>query len=209
MSNRAKITYALVFGLCALTCQAWGLEPVDHKPIADLAAALKSNGQVRIAQGLKDVITKDANTGELFTARSILMLTENKAADEWTVSVIHDKVFGSTLIIGNNLRRVQNGETAALPTFDRQKAAAILPNLEGWGPAYYPDEMKRYAGIGFQRLFTGQFVMTTNKLFGQAMNPAFVDIMYNPNDGGFAVLVVDQYGACAKIAFGSAFSEKN
>jgi len=209
MSNGRKLTYPLIFGLLTLGWQAWGVEPIDHQPLDELIAALKSDGHERIAQGVKSVISKDATTGELFTARAPLMLTLNKQTGAWTISVFHDKVSGSTLLIGNSLRRVGPGDGLTLPTFDRQKANAAISKLNGLGPAYYPDEIRRYANDGFQRAFSGQIDITTHPAFRQAMNPVFADVIVRRSDGEFVVLVVDEYGACAKIAFGGTFSEKS
>lgn len=208
MSTGKKFSYPLLFGLLAFTWQSWGLEPLDHRPIGELAAALKSSGQERIAQGVQGVLAKDAKTGELFTARSLLMLTTNKQTGDWTISVVHDKILGSTALIGKNLQRVSGNEIPRLPTFNRQDAEKIIARFEGWGPAYYPDEMERYAKEGFQRVFTGQFSVTTEPEFRTVMSPVFIDVIIRPSDAGFAVLVVDKSGACAKIAAGGQFSEK-
>ncbi len=207
--NGAKLSYALVFGILALACRAWALDPVDHQPSADLVAALKKAGQVRIAQGLAVILAKDAHTGELFTTRWPTMLTTNAQTGEWTVSVLNDKIVGSTLLIGTNLKRVSGGDVPALATFDRQKASDAIAKLKDAGGAYYPDEVTRIQGMGYYRLFTGTFGVTTDPFFKQMKAPAFVDVMINPQDNaGFVILVVDQNGACAKIVSGNTFAEK-
>jgi hypothetical protein len=96
-----------------------------------------------------------------------------------------------------------------LPTFDAVKAAQLQPGLKGYGPSYYPDEVKRVMNaFGFQRAFTGHVVATTQSQFAQAMTPRFADVLVVPKTGEFMVLVVDQYGTCGEIAFGGTFSDK-
>jgi hypothetical protein len=210
MSTGKNLIYPLLFALAGCTHRAQAIEPVRHVPIAELSNTLKGNGQERIAQGVEDVLAKDTTTGKPFTARSPLLLTANSQTGEWTVSVVNDKVYGSILLTGTDLQRISSDQMSNLSTFDRQKAAQVIARLYGWGPAYYSDEIKRYQSEGFHRAFTGRFSATSEPIFEKAMQPAFVDVLVSPqNDAGFAVLVVDQSGACAKIAFGSLFSEKH
>ena len=104
--------------------------------------------------------------------------------------------------------RLSRVRASASDTFDRQRAGEIISRIEGWGAAYYPDQMELYARKGIHRLYTGEFSATTVPIFARTMSPVFVDIVVNSNDNGFAVLVVDQYGACAQAAIGFTFSEK-
>jgi hypothetical protein len=206
--NAGKLTYALVLGFIALMPMAWAIDPIDHQPIADLAAALKNAGQVRIAQGIADVISRDTETGKVFDAKTPLMLTTESKTGAWTISVLHDKVVGSTLLIGSNLQQLQSQDAASLPTFDRSKAQQALAGLTGYDPAYYPDEVKRLVtSFGFRRIFTGQITLTTEPHFKAAMTPVFADILVIPATEEFIVLVTDQYGACGEIAFGNTFSK--
>lgn len=205
--NGGKISYTLVLGLLALTGQAWAINLIDHKPIPELIAALKAGGHERIAQGSQDIVARDTSNGELFTARSPLMLTTNKQTGEWTISVFNNKEVGSVLMIGMNLQRV-SGEAPSLPTFDRQKAAQIMLRFDGWGPCYYPDEISRLTKEGFRRMFTGIIATIAEPLFREAMRPAFFDVVFREKDACFSIFVVDPSGACAKLAIGGAFSDK-
>lgn len=205
--NAGKLTYALVLGFFALMPSAWAIDPIDHQPIADLAAALKNAGQVRIAQGLANVPSRDIDTGKIFLAKAPLMLTTDSKTGAWTISVLHDKLVGSTLLIGDNLQRLDSADPAMLQTFDRSKAEQIMPRLKGFAPTYYPDEVKRIVTqFGFRRLFTGQVTATTESVFRDAMQPAIADVLVIPSTGEFMVLVSDQYGACGEIIFGGTFS---
>lgn len=206
--NARTLTYALILGFIATAPLARAIDPIDHQPIPDLVAALKNNGQARIAQGSEDIIAKDTQTGELFTTRSILILTRNNETNEWTISVIHDKVFGSTMLIGANLKKVSEGNAINLPTFDRVKAVAAAPMLKGWNATYYPEEVQRLKKLGLSRLFTGQINVTVEQGLKGAMTPAFADILLAPNSD-FVVLVADQYGTCVTFAGGTLFSEKH
>ena len=195
----------------ALPAALMAIEPIDHRPTAELVAAIKAAGQERIAQGLQGILAKDGKTGELFTARSPLMVTTNKTTAEWTVSVINDKVVGTTLLIGTGLQRTTPDEIPALPTFDRTKAEPVIAALKakGYGASYYPDERQRLAkDYGHDRIFTGQVTLTTDREINGAMKPVFADVLVMRGNGEFCVLVVDQSGACATIAFGGTFSEK-
>jgi hypothetical protein len=203
-----KRSYTLVFSLLALVDTGWAIDLIDHKPIPELVAALKAAGHERIAQGSQDIVAKDTSTGEIFTARAPLMLTTNKQTGEWTISVFNTKETGSVLLIGTRLQHLTFGAVSALPTFDRQKAGQVISKFDGWGPGYYPDEIARYSTLGFHRIFTGQITAIAEPLFRNAMKPVFFDVIFCEKDAGFSVLVVDQSGACAKLAFGSAFSDK-
>ncbi len=145
MKTRGILTYALSFWLLALACQA-APEPVDHKPISDLAATFKNIGQVRIAQGMQDTFAKDTETDALSAGQALLMLTSNKQTGEWTITVLHDKQVGSTLLTGTGLRQLSTAD-AALPAFDRGQAEAII-HQKGSGRVYYADEIQRLATAG-------------------------------------------------------------
>ena len=75
----------MAIGLSALPWQARGLEPVDHRPIAELRYALSKQraGAHRAGHAVAKTCASTQQTGE------------------WTVSVVHDKADGSTL--GKNL----------------------------------------------------------------------------------------------------------
>ena len=153
MTTGRKLSYALAFGFLILVNPARALDLLDHQPIATLAAALKSSGQVRIAQGMQDILASDTN-GQLVPAASLLFLTTEKDTAKWTISVLHDKIVGSTLLIGNSLQKISTTEVPSLPTFNRQKA--------GLAAAYYPDEVQRLGKDGFKRLFTGRVTFMLN-----------------------------------------------
>ena len=109
MTTGRKLNYALILGLLVLVGPAWAVDLIDHKPIAELVTALKNGGQERVAQGVQVVLAKDAHTGELFTTRALLFVTVNQRTGEWTVSIVHDKVVGSTVVIARNFQRVTGG----------------------------------------------------------------------------------------------------
>ena len=125
--NAGKLTYALVLGFIGLMPMAWAIDPIDHQPIANLAAALKNAGQVRIAQGIADVLSRDTETGTAFIAKVPLMLTTDSKTGAWTVSVLNDKIVGSTLLIGESLQRPASTNVVALPTFDRSRENRSCP----------------------------------------------------------------------------------
>lgn len=106
MSGTGKRIYPLLFGLLAFAWQAWGLEPIDHRPIPELAAALKNSGYERIAQGYQLVVAPGAEIGDWTTEKVLFILSTNKQTGEWAISVVHDNSVGSTLLIGKNLQRV-------------------------------------------------------------------------------------------------------
>ncbi len=136
--------------------QSLGVEPIDHRPIPELAQELKESGHQRIAQGLQKIIVKDSESGELHTAVSPLMLTVNKQSGEWTISVFNDQHVGSTLLIGNGWQRALSNTVLRLPSFDRTKSQETISKLEGIPATYYPDEIQRLVGeSGYQRMFTG------------------------------------------------------
>jgi hypothetical protein len=165
--NAAKITYALAFGLYALAMPGWGLDPVDHQPVATLAAALKTGGQVRIAQGLAQPAMQEAKTGQV-SPQLMLMLSNNKQTGQWAISVIQDKAIGSTILTGDGLQQISRENPAAAPAFDRQKANFILARRKGLKPDYYPDEIQRLTASGYQRLFTGKVKFTMNSALATA-----------------------------------------
>lgn len=205
--NGKLLTYALLLGGLALARPAPGLDLIDHKPHAELIAALKASGHVRIAQGSQGIVARDTSNGELFTTRSPLMLTTNKQTGEWTVSVFNNKEVGSVRMLGTKLQRV-SGEPVMLPTFDRRKAVPIMAKFDGYGPCYYPDEAARLSREGFRRIFTGTIATIAEPIFRDAMQPVFFEIVVRDSDAWFAVFVVDSTGACAKLAMGDAFSDK-
>jgi len=169
MMNAGKLTYALVLSLLALDGQAWALDPVDHQPIADLRTALKSSGQVRIAQGGQNILARDDNTGELVPATSLLMLTTNKGTGDWTISILHTKIIGSTALIGTGLQQISSDAPQSLPTFDRNKAAGIVAAMNARGTGYYPDEVQRLAKeSGCKRLYSGSITFTLNSALSVA-----------------------------------------
>jgi hypothetical protein len=168
MTNGRKFRYALILGMFAATGSAWALDPVDHQPIAALVATLKGSGQVRIAQGMQDILASDSN-GQLAPAASPLMLTTDTNTGAWTISVLDSKIVGSTVLIGTNLEKVSSDAMPALPTFDRAKAQEITTAMNARGTGYYPDEIERLTKeAGCKRLFTGNVIFVLNSALAMA-----------------------------------------
>ncbi len=161
--NAIKQSFALAFVIFALTgCRAGALDPVDHRPIQDFVNALKSSGQVRIAQGSQDIVATDPGTGQVFAAKSPLMVTTKKETNDWTVSVFHTKIVGSTLLIGTDLQKPTSAEGAALPTFDRKAAEEMIAKMKTNGCGYYPDVVQQLAKSGYKRIFNGKVTFMLN-----------------------------------------------
>ena len=123
--------------------------------------------------------------------------------------MLHDKIVGSTLLIGDNLQRPTPDDIPALPTFDRSRAELATHVIKGFDPTFYPDEIKRLGQLGFVRMYTGQVTLTTEPHFKSGLQHCFADIVVIPKTGEFMVLVTDQQGVCLKFSFGHSFSEKS
>lgn len=201
------MTYALVFALSLAGCKARAsaIEPIDHKPVATLAAALKAAGHKRIAQGMDIIVAKDKGSGELFSARSPIFVTTKTGTDEWTLSVAHDKEVGSILLTGIGFQRLQDAKPGTLPSFEKAKAQPVIAKL-GARATYYPDEIARVAAMGYKRLFTGKVSTVGVPDLKSAMKPAFFDLL-TKDDGSFVALLIDETGACKNMAAGEEFGE--
>lgn len=212
MTTPRHTLYPLIFCLMGLLLDAHGIESVARQPIADLSAAIRQAGHERIAQGVQDVIAKDSKTGKVFNAKAPLMLTTNRSTGEWTISVLHDKVVGSTLLIGTGLKRPADGEVLRLKSFNRKAAERVMAACKGRNdPAYYPDEIARLQSeFGYKRVFTGKVSATTHPFFSEIKEADyFCDVLVKPGVGHFKILITDQSGACFKIAFGRGFEVKS
>jgi hypothetical protein len=123
-------------------------------------------------------LAKDDATGQLVPVVSPLMLTTNKDTQEWTISVLNDKIVGSTALIGTAIQQVSSDQPQALPTFDRTKAKEVLAKVNARGSGYYPDEVQRLAkNSGCKRLFTGNvtFVLTSALAMAATYNQYEID----------------------------------
>ena len=210
MTAPKKAIYPLIFSILALSGSVFGVEALYKQTIAKLSAELKKGGQKRIAQGIQSVVAKDPDTGEVFNAKAPLMLTTNKETGAWTISVLHDKIVGSTLLIGNELRRPQKGEIPHLKSFNRKVAEAVIPTLKSYDPAFYPDEIARLIRkYSYRRVFTGKIKLTTHDKLKTLSKLVFADILVEPKHKDFIVLIVDKNGICFKITFGGHFAEKS
>ncbi len=208
MMNARTLTYALILGFIAAAPLARAMDPLDHQPIADLRTALQNAGQVRIAQGIEDVVAHDPETGKVFNARAPLMLTTNSKTGAWTITVLNDQNVGTTLLIGENLRAIQTTQPEVLSTFSKEKTEQMAGQTAGNFLTFYPDDIKRVSKLNYQRIYTGKVTVTTIKEFTSVTTPCFADIVVN-NEGRYMIILVDQNGASTEIAWGHDFSQKS
>lgn len=159
-TTSALSTWALAFILLAPACHAQSMNPLEHKPLAELVAALKASGHERIAQGTQNVWQQSPQANSAAKAGLPFALTMNKATAAWTVIVFHDDTEGSTLLVGDKLRSVPENE--ALPAFDRDKAQETIGKLSRYGATYYPDHVKNLTEqFGLRRVFSGEVAAMT------------------------------------------------
>lgn len=211
MHHLIKTTYPLIFSLLLVACTAEPIEPIDRQPISKLSAAIKKAGHERIAQGVGNVVTKDSGTGEVFNAKTPLMVTSNPDSGEWTVSVLHDQQIGSTLLIGNALKRPDKDEVVELESFDRKVLRSVVPAFKGaYGAAYYTQKINRLERQGYEREFSGTLLRVVHPFFNdKGIDWVFADILVNRKNDDFIVLAVDKRGVCFSVAFGGQFAEND
>ncbi|MFD2257694.1 hypothetical protein ACFSSA_13505 [Luteolibacter algae] len=211
MTTLLNSAYPLIFCLLAFVSNSLAVQPIDHRPIGELSAAIKKAGHTRIAQGIRYVVTKDRKTGEVSKTDNVLMLTTNKKTGEWTVSVLHGDTRGSTLLIGSGLERPRAGETHHRKSYSREASNRVIKATKGEVfSAYYPDEIKRILKLGWKRSFAGSVRHVNHPLFKENETAKYhCDILVEPKGGRFVVLITDISGTCFKIALGKEFSAKN
>lgn len=158
MTHRNTLPHALALCLLLPACRAENIKPVDRRPLAELAEAIKGKGYKRLAQGSQEVWTIDpASDDPVMTGLATVFVTVNEGTGEWTLSVFHDETVGSTLLIGKNLVSLASGTADPLPAFDRKAAEETVEKLKACDAEFYPDAVQRLMEkFNCRRAFRGE-----------------------------------------------------